>query len=375
MKEKKYSLSELIFLFYVIYGVLTCTVPVISKFLSRYIMIVNFLVGAYFFGTNIKKYNTKKVLSVTIAILNLIIGAFINNTGYGSLLTITTMYLLFMYVEKINIRSHCMTSAVMIVMIGEVLFLIADKTNYNTNTIGYISFAMIIFITLLYMSIKHKNILIHLCFITFLIINIVYIYHSDSRASLLGLITFGVLLIFSKMLKNKKIFKIMILLIVIGTITFPYTYVNLYKKGVSIDLDYGNKRFYSGRQVIWGNMIRDFKGKELYGLGSNYRAISKENSLNVHNSVFAIYMIYGILNFCIFLPMFINFIWNMHKNIESKTSRVAISGIIAMLIISYFETNLIWGNTYMIFVLLSCMAYGSQETKEQGIEQAKYELN
>ena len=111
-------------------------------------------------------------------------------------------------------------------------------------------------------------------------------------------------------------------------------------------------------------MIEDFKGKELYGLGSNYRFPGSTN-LNVHNSLFAIYMIYGIINFVIFLPMLISFIWKMRRNDSNEINRIATAGIIGMIVVSYYESNLIWGNMFMYVVALSIIAMTKFEGDEK----------
>ena len=224
---------------------------------------------------------------------------------------------------------------------------------------------MTVFIFVLYENIEKKNLIIKVLMLLIALVNVVRIYFSESRASLMGLIVFLIIMIFPFIIKNKKIFKSMTLIIILGAVLFPYIYVGMWKNNVEIDLGSGNKKFYSGRQEIWSKMMDEFEGKELYGIGSNFRTKSTNSSLNVHNSLFAIYMIYGALNFVIFLPLFIRFIWRMQEKSNSKSNRIAIAGIIGMLVISYYETNLIWSDVYMFFMILSCIAYSKEELPEE----------
>lgn len=365
MNKQKYNMQEILLLLYVIYAIMLCAVPTISRIIGSYSMIINFAVGILLFVINVKKYDSKFLFLIGIMIVNSIVGALINDTGLGSLTTIINLYIIFLYADKVNIRKRFIITSSAIIFIGNILFLIADKSNYNTNSIGYLGFVMTVFIFILYENAEKKNLIIKVIMLLIAIINVVRIYFSESRASLMGLIVFLILMIFPFIIKNKKIFKSMTLIIILGSVLFPYIYVGMWKNNVEIDLGSGNKKFYSGRQEIWSKMMDEFEGKELYGIGSNFRTKSTDSSLNVHNSLFAIYMIYGALNFVIFLPLFIRFIWRMQEKSNSKNNRIAIAGIIGMLVISYYETNLIWSDVYMFFMILSCIAYSKEELPEE----------
>lgn len=365
MKENKYNMQELLLLLYAIYGTILCTVPSITKIIGNYSVLVNFAVGLVLFTINIKKYDQKILLLIGIMIINSIGGALINNTGFGSLTTIINLYIMFLYADKVNIRKRFITAIATIIFIGNILFLFADKSNYNTNSVGYIGFIMTVFIFILYENIRKKTLILKLIIFLIVAINIISLYFSDSRASLMGLIIFFLIMIFPFLIRNKKIFKSMSLIIILGAVLFPYIYVGMWQNNIEVDLGTSNKKFYSGRQVIWSRMMNEFKGKELYGIGSNFRINSTSSTLNVHNSLFAIYMIYGALNFTIFLPLFIRFIWKMQEKSKSKNNRIAIAGIVGMLVISYYETNLIWSDVYMFFMVLSCIAYSKEDVEEK----------
>ena len=365
MNKQKYNMQEILLLLYVIYAIMLCAVPTISRIIGSYSMIINFTVGILLFVINVKKYDSKFLFLIGIMIVNSIGGALINDTGFGSLTTMINLYIILLYADKVNIRKRFIITSSAIIFIGNILFLIADKSNYNTNSIGYLGFAMTVFIFILYENVEKKNLIIKVIMLLIAIINVVRIYFSESRASLMGLIVFLILMIFPFIIKNKKIFKSITLIIILGAVLFPYIYVGMWKNNVEIDLGSGNKKFYSGRQEIWSKMMDEFEGKELYGIGSNFRTKSTNSSLNVHNSLFAIYMIYGALNFVIFLPLFIRFIWRMQDKSNSKSNRIAIAGIIGMLVISYYETNLIWSDVYMFFMILSCIAYSKEELPEE----------
>ncbi len=369
MNRKKYNIQELLLLLYVMYGTVICTIPSISNIIGSYSILVNFGVGILLFIINVKKYDSKLLFFVGIMIINSIAGALINNTGFGSLTTIMNLYIMFLYANKINIHKRFILSSATIIFIGNLLFLLAGKSNYNTNSIGYLGFIMIVFIFILYENMERKTLMMKTIMLIMVIVNIVTIYLSLSRASLMGVVMFFLIMIFPFFITNKKIFRSISLLLIIGSILFPYIYVGMWKHNVEINFGTKNKNFYSGRQMIWSRMMKEFEGKELYGIGSNFRTNSTSTSLNVHNSLFAIYMIYGAINFAVFLPLFVRFIWKMQEKSKNKVNRIAIAGIIGMLVISYYETNLIWSDVYMFFVILSCIAYSKEENDD--IEERK----
>lgn len=372
-KNIKFNYQEIIYILYVIYFTIMYAIPKISHFLGEYSMIVNFVVTLSFLLFNINEISAKQAGLVILAILNLLIGTLINNTGFGSIITIINIYLLFLYSDKSKIRKTCINISCCIIVIGEIIFFFVNKSIYNPNTVGYLYFVMNVFLYILLSEIKQGKVL-KIFKILLTIINLILIYNTESRASLLGFLTFLIFVCIPIFIKNRKIYKLLTFIIILGTVIFPYIYVGMWKSGVKINMEYSNKNFYSGRQVKWNFMIEDFKEKKLYGLGSNYRFPGVSN-LNVHNSLFAVYMLYGIINFSIFLPMFINFIWKAQKNASNKTNRIAIAGIIGMIIVSYYETNLIWESTFMYVVTLSIITMTKFEGDEKNAQNNNIHTN
>ena len=77
-------------------------------------------------------------------------------------------------------------------------------------------------------------------------------------------------------------------------------------------------------------------------------------------------MIYGSLNFIIFLGMFINFIWRMQKNTLNNINRIAIAGLIGMIVVSYYETNLYVNFQYvMLMTLIANLKFEGEKEKNE----------
>lgn len=355
-KLNKYNIQEIVLLLFGVYVVLCSTIPQINILIgNEYILIVNTLVSSCIFILNLKEYNSKKILLLGILVINLMIGMFKNKTGFGSILTICNLYMLFIYGKYIKIRKNFVIIISKLIAISEILLLVANKSMYNPNTIGYLYYVLLIYFFIAFSG-KKDNLCNKAIKLIIIVFNIIAIYNSDSRASLLGASVFIIINIMHKVIVEKTlIYKVVTLILIVGTILFPYIYVDMWKNGVDVDMEYSDKKFYSGRQVIWNQMIEGFRNNKLYGIGSNFKVDGLE-VLNVHNSLFAIYMIYGIINFIPFFILFLSFIWKMQKNCNNKINQIAIAGIIGMITISYYETNLIWANMFGYFMILTCIA-------------------
>ncbi len=359
----KFNYQEIIFLLYILYFTVMYDIPQLYSLLNNFSIIFNLGVSCMFFILNIKNISVKRRFLVALIILNLVIGTLINNTGFGSIITMINLYLLFLYGDNNKIREKCIIISCFIVSIGEIFLMFANKTYYNPNTIGYLYFIKTVFISILIITKTQnkKSKYIKILHLVILAINVINIYNSGARASLLGTITFLVLMLLPFLMKSKKLFKIMTFIIIIGAVIFPYIYVSMWRNGIEVNLEYSNKQFYSGRQVVWNNMLYEFEGNELYGIGSRY-SLNPSLHLNAHNSLFAVFTIYGIINFVFFILLFIEYIWKMQKNSLNITNRIATAGIIGIIIVSYYETNLIEANSFMYFVSLSIIAL--KELKE-----------
>lgn len=356
-KLNKYNTQEIVLLLFVVYVVLCSTIPQINKLIgNELILIVTTLVSVCIFILNLKEYNWKTILLLGILVINLMVGMFKNNTGIGSILTICNLYMLFIYGKCVKIRKKFIIIISRLIAISEILLIVANKSMYNKNTIGYLYYILLIYFFIAYDAGKKYKLYNKIIKLMVVVFNIIAIYNSDSRATLLGVSVFLIINIAHKVIIEKElIYKVLTLVLILGTIVFPYVYVDMWKNGVNVDIEYSDKKFYSGRQVIWNQMIEGFKTNKLYGIGSNFKVNGLE-VLNVHNSLFAVYMIYGIINFIPFFILLLSFIWKMQKNCNNKINQIAIAGIIGMITISYYETNLIWANMFGYFMILTCIA-------------------
>ena len=368
-KKVKFNYQEIVIILFVIYNVLNMVSYQFANLLPAITSMVVILgINLFMFLVNINKISIKKLYLVMVAMLFLIIGMIINNSGFGSLVTMINFYLLFLYGENNKIGKKCVKTVCIIMALGGLAFFLYGASNCGLNTVGLTYFEVSIFLCIL-IELKRenkKNVLLSIWKLVILIVSGILIYNTEARASLLGLFSFIAFMQIKFLTKNLKIFKILTLIIIIGAIIFPFIYVGMWEAGVEVDMGEGNKRFYSGRQVKLGEALDEFKGKELFGIGSNFRYSAGAKTLNIHNSLFAFWMIYGSLNFIIFLGMFINFIWRMQKNTLNNINRIAIAGLIGMIVVSYYETNLYVNFQYvMLMTLIANLKFEGEKEKNE----------
>lgn len=170
----------------------------------------------------------------------------------------------------------------------------------------------------------------------FIVAGCFLLYIANSRSSLLSLVVFIVLrFLFTKnIVKNKK--KIFIICIIIFTL-FPYLYMYLYEsnfKDVLNDLSwkYFRKRFFSGRQELWGKLTDYISQKPLMGYGFD---VTPETlfgvNLSSHNWYIQILLQMGLVGYLLLINI-LNIVWKAldfeKNNIVSLNSSAFLIGVL-----------------------------------------------
>lgn len=171
---------------------------------------------------------------------------------------------------------------------------------------------------------------------------------STNRSALLTVLIFYVILLARKIFKNSKIFyRIVFICMTIFILWFIIIYPNLYGTSLGNQLEqmsriYFNKNFYSGRQIIWKEIINAMEGKEIlgYGLSMIPEKIYK-TSFSSHNLYLQTYLQGGILNVAA-LVIFIISIFSAfisEKNIKYKAFNIAF--LLGLIFHECFEVTLL----------------------------------
>lgn len=313
----------------------------------------------------IYKNNRNTLILVCLLILNVLIGCVINNSGLGSVWIITELYLIILNASSINLSKVVIKYLSLILGIFGIYFATLSE-GFNTNTYGYITLVLSLFLIYYFEILKKEKkiksvfliiqILIYIFFFNFVIL-------SESRSVLFAYLFFGVYVILTRMFsKNRLIYKVIPFFIILGQLIFVFIYVQLWLNNIYIDFSFSDKNFYSGREAIWYELWNVFKDNALYGIGSNYH-INSFVVLNVHNSLFNILVVYGLINFIGFLILFLKFVLN-----SSKKNKYNFIFLLTLVFVGYFETNLLWNSTIILFILVSFFAYNNIEIKYKNLK-------
>ncbi len=343
--------------------------------LNRYslylVLFMNVLITILEFK-NILQYKKKQLIIVLIIIANVFFTSIINNNGFGAIGVIINLLCLILLFDVFRIEKKHLRLICLIIAVGDILFLMSNKINYNTNTCGYLAFAMLPFSLVYFLSNSMDKVIRRMIGIigavTVIVFTFFTIQGSDSRGALLGFLLFILVVCTSnKILKNKRIYNTLIFILMLSILCFVFLYVNLWNNGVEFAIPFTDKSLYSGREAIWTELLKVFNSGDnyLYGLGSKYNIQSFE-VMNVHNSALYILIMYGGINFILFYALFYTTLNKTNKYIDNNINKIFMATIIGMLIVSFFETNLEWTdvNIYFILAVLFCCSTDKEDREE-----------
>lgn len=361
--QKKITLNELVCVILSVVYTLMYIHPSLNKILSPYSLSILIVFNVALFLLNFKQiYINKKILFISfLEIILLLIGTLVNNTGFGSIIVIMNLLFTFNYCRYVKLDKKIVKIICVLFLLGQLGFLVLPTNIYNTNLIGYYNFLMMIFAILLFNDNKKRKLIT----IIWIIISMLQIYFSDSRSALMGgiVVLIMIYIIPTKLLKT-KFYNVLIIGLIVGSLVFVYIYVYMWENNIEVNLSFSQKSFYSGRQRIWSELIKNFKGNEVFGVGSNYYSNEQGNNLNIHNSWFNILIIYGIPNFVLIVYIFYQVLKKANIT-KSKNVKILLSGIIGILIISYFENNLLSNTTSFYISMMMIFIYSYIDFEEE----------
>lgn len=310
----------------------------------------------------------KKIsMIVFFIIMTAVIGIVINNSNIGTLFGVINLSIVFLISPYIQINQKIIKFFSILSFLGLIYWSFIPPEGFNTNSIGVITLVFFICSLFILGSIKRKIIKIPVIIFT-IIMSLNSIITSESRASLIGFIFFIILnfLIPYKILCKKTIVKFLVYLVTLGSIGYVFLYIGLWKMNYSLAWSYSDKSLYTGRELIWIDLWAAFKENYLFGLGSNYQ-LQTHDVLNVHNSMFHILTIYGILVFMLSLTLIYYFFSKkVHYRVESNPFfGVALSGFLSLSLQSFFETTLVSSSFTPIIIMFLIIITSLPELKNR----------
>lgn len=273
------------------------------------------------------------------------------NTGLGSVITLITGILAFFVFSRYYISNKVLKIYTFILSLLYIyLFLLSDNymqkftlypdqyINSNIIAVAALYIAIYLFNLLPLFKIPYRKLLSFLS----ILLGIMIILNCKSRASLLALFIFILFYYFipKKFLLNKRFLKIVFIsVIIIGSI-MPFIIITLYKRNIDIVVPFINKPLYTGREIIWSQMIELQKENPvsiIFGLGSKVKTHNGE-LLVAHNSYAAIIVNFGIVGYILVFGFIVRQFNKILKSIYlSKDSVKYLLGFICIFIHGFFE--------------------------------------
>ena len=214
----------------------------------------------------------------------------------------------------------------------------------NTDTYASIIYCWMMFLSLSLQKNKNNLFSIILCFFLITI--------SSARGSILSALIFIIVFYFIFGIKrNKKLNAKLLKAILITTILLFFLFIILYAKSQyfswAIALDnfskqYFKKNFYSGRQIIWSNIIIFIQKKPLIGYGlTTLPSDLFLTRFSAHNTFLQLTLQSGIIGLILLFNIIIK-IYKKLSKLQLSYSIAGISSILSIILHECFEACLIF---------------------------------
>ncbi|GAA0469146.1 O-antigen ligase family protein [Alkalibacillus silvisoli] len=213
----------------------------------------------------------------------------------------------------------------------------------NANTFGvFISMTIGIFIIFK----KYHKAANKLLFRVFLTLGLLLVYASSSRAAWLMILIFLVVYILWPMLiKNKIIYQLSFIIfsIILFVVTVGYPKLIFTPFGYKLqELSrlYTGKNFFSGREILWFDILEKIEREPLVGYGASALPSSLlETNLSAHNYYLQMTLQVGIIGSTIFFLLLFS-VWNYYYLArQDKSVRLIASIFMAILAYQLFEVT------------------------------------
>lgn len=210
---------------------------------------------------------------------------------------------------------------------------------WNQNVIGMIGFLGVIYLGFIIIMTNKKRKVIRVFDLVLLFLLISLIVSTNNRSSLIGAIL--IFILYNLVLKKKisidgykfiNFFVYFFPLIIVVIITY------IYKSGLganldSISLEFTDKTFMNGREVIWNNAIESIRNNMLFGHGVMYPG-------NAHNLFIHIVYPFGLFGYIVYSLFYIFITYYMYNYLNDKIVRYSVCAFFTIYIQQSFEVLL-----------------------------------
>lgn len=220
------------------------------------------------------------------------------------------------------------------------------------------------------------------CFLFFLAVLACFlIFVSTARSVWLALVfCLGLYCLFQSRILNRRFFNFLSLIVIFLLFFFPHLYVYLSNSPVGVEIDLfveliTNKRFFTGRELIWDEMYRGLGDSILFGMGMGATNNDIGMSSSSHNLYMNLFFQYGIVGTFLFILSFYLVLKNVVRNLDThainrntfiSSKKTSLMGVllISLLIQQSFELFLFQNNLPASFLFwFGLVLYYSQTYK------------
>lgn len=264
--------------------------------------------------------------------------------GIGSYIYLFYFLLQFFIIHIIELNDREQNNIYKISLCLLLLYYFLPYKDVNTNSISQAFFAFGITATI-FISEHTSKYLLKLLILSIIVISGIFL--GESRMSLLSYVFYLLLRFLPVKFLKKKIYVLTILLfLTFGSIIYAFVYTYLWWTDINLSVieefssEYSNKHLYSGRQYIWFEAYNLFLQHPITGFGSKYQ-LESFTSMNLHNSMIALYGIYGGIIGIVSTYLMIKTTYELKNFIDDSIIKNCFCGFAASLLMGFNETYLI----------------------------------
>ena len=294
---------------------------------------------------NVTRRNCIKVeLQVVVFLLSFIFCNYIlhvEKVGLGVILILLLFMLQLIAFRniKLKIRELYSISACFFLFFSLYTF-ISLKNYFNTNTVGFVFLTCGIYSTLMVKTESFCGILLNVFVSIFVIIGIL---QYDCRTSLFAYCFYLLMKVLPiRLLYSSLKYKTLLFVFTIGSILFVFIYIMLFENRIDLQdyFSFSEKSVYSGRQMIWIEVLSLFENSPFWGIGSHVSLLSHDE-FNVHNSMLHYLVVYGLPVYLMILFMLYRISSTFYKYVDDYIVKNGLAALFAYFLVAFTETNLI----------------------------------
>lgn len=306
---------------------------------------------------------------IILVLLLIIIGInlIVVNSGFGAYFTAANFILIFYASDKLSfskfeLRVMSVTYLVMLLFWLIVLYpsyFGSYDASFALNTNGAATFTVYTFLCALiiledlFTKYKFMGVVLVIFFVRMIRLDL---WHRARGAFII--LTLFILLFYilpKNIFNSKKLVTVLISFATFGSLLFVmiYTFVGL--SGFNLFIPVFYKNIFSGRENIWYEFFTYFIKKPITGIGTNV-TIKSFVEFNVHNAMYDILVVHGIVVFMGAVYFAIKRIVKFSENIASnKIARLAFCALISVFFESFIDVDLIWADYALNLIMLTAV--------------------